>query len=227
MFPDEHDPPSRQMYFHMGFNYESMWIGMLGAHRLSDGDSGWKQVDIRLTHSRDGRHWSRPRLRQPFIPVGEADSWEADYLGPARPGPVLVGDELWFYYYGARNAKRDKSGDWVFCSGLAKLRRDGFASLNAGETPGQVTTRPLQFQGKTLFVNADVGEGGWIKAAVLSRDSQPIPGYTIDETVSLTKNTTKGPMGWKSKPKLITPGNGHQRIQFHLKNAKLYSFWIE
>jgi hypothetical protein len=111
--------------------------------------------------------------------------------------------------------------------GLAKLRRDGFASLNAGETPGQVVTRPLTFRGKSLFVNADVAEGGWVKPAVLTRDSQLTSGYELENAVPLTRNTTKGQMTWKSKEKLVPPGDDHLRIMFQLKNAKLYSFWIE
>jgi hypothetical protein len=227
MFPDEHDPPSRQLYFHMGFTYESMWLGMLGTMRLGDGYGGWKQVDIQLTHSRDGRNWSRPRQRQPFIPVGASKSWDADYLGPARPGPVLVGDELWFYYYGHRSTERDKSVPWVFNSGLAKLRRDGFASLNAGKKPGQVITRPMTFKGRSLFINAEVADSGWVKAAVLRRDSKPIVGYTLEEAMPLTKDSIKGAMAWKGEKQLLQPGYEHVRLLFQLKDAKLYSFWIE
>lgn len=225
LFPDQHDPPSRQMYGHVGFVYESMWIGVLRAMRLGDG--GWKQVDLQVTYSRDGRHWSRPRQRQPFIPVGGPDSWEADYLGLAKTGPVLVGDELWFYYFGARNAERDKSDHWSFANGLAKLRRDGFASLNAGATPGQIVTRPLTFKGRSLFLNADVRDTGWVKCAVLSQDSEPVEGYALDEAVPLTNDTTRGAMGWRTRKELVPPGDEHVRLVFQLKDAKLYSFWIE
>jgi hypothetical protein len=34
-------------------------------------------------------------------------------------------------------------------------------------------------------------------------------------------------MAWKSKDRLDPPGEDHLRIVFQLKNAKLYSFWIE
>lgn len=225
LFPDRYDPPDRQMYAHVGFVYESMWIGMLHAMRLSEG--GWKQVDLQLTHSRDGRHWSRPRLRQPFIPVGGPDSWEADYLGIATTGPMLIGDELWFYYYGARSANRDKSAHWTFHSGLARLRRDGFASLNAGENPGQLLTRPLSFTGRSLFINAEVAEGGWVRAAVLSREGQVLDGYRLEDAQPIATDTIRGRITWKGADELSPPDNDHLRLRFELKNAKLYSFWIE
>lgn len=225
MFPDRHDPPDRQFYGHIGFVYESMWVGML--RTLCVIPKGFKQVDIQLSYSRDGRHWSRPRQRKPLIPLGPDDSWEADYLGPTKIGPVAVGNELWFYYFGARNANREDVENWSFAIGLAKLRRDGFASLNAGQTPGQIITRPTTFKGKKLFVNADVEKDGWVKAAVQTRDLNSIESYTLDDSVALTEETTKGRMIWKLKKELIPPGDEHMRLVFQLKNAKLYSFWIE
>lgn len=225
MFPDRLDPPDRQLYGHIGFVYESMWVGMIRTMRLIP--KGFKQVDIQLSYSRDGRHWSRPRQRKPFIPLGTDDSWDADYLGPAKIIPALVGNELWFYYFGARSANRDDVKNWSFDIGLAKLRRDGFASLNAGQTSGRLITRPLTFKGKSLFVNADVADNGWVKAAVLSIDSEPVQSYTLDDSIALAKDTTKGKMSWKSKKEIIQPVDGHIRLVFQLKNAKLYSFWIE
>jgi hypothetical protein len=142
-----------------------------------------------------------------------------------------VGDELYIYYTSTRNPERDKKDantPWPPQQvGLARLRRDGFASLKAGDKPGRIVTRPLTFAGKSLFVNADVADGGWVKAAVLSRDSKPIAGYALDDAIPLTTNTIKGRMAWKPKESLDTPGDGHVRIVFQLKNARLYSFWVE
>ena len=227
MYPDRLDPPDRQIYAHVGFVYESMWLGIIQAMRIKQ--TGWKQVDLHLSYSRDGRHWLRPQQREAFIPLGNAESWEADYSGTAYTAPVRVGEELFFYYFGSRNPARDRDPErkWPRYLALARLRRDGFASLNAGDTPGQVVTRPLTFSGKALFLNADVATGGWIKAAVLAPDSQPVSGYLLDDAVPLTKNTTKSRMIWKSKTQLDPPGEDHLRILFQLRNAKLYSFWIE
>jgi len=227
MYPDKFDPPDRQIYSHVGFVYESMWLGLIQTMRVRD--TGWKQVDLQLSYSRDGRHWMRPQHREPFIPLGETNTWEADYSGTCHTAPLLVGNQLFFYYFGSRNPERDNDPKrrWPTYLGLAKLRRDGFASLNAGEAPGNVITRPLTFTGTSLFVNADVEDGGWIKAAVLSRDSQAVEGYALENAVPLTTKTTRGQMAWKSVSRLSPPGEDHLRIKFELKNAKLYSFWIE
>lgn len=231
LYPDRNDAPDCQIYAHIGFVYESMWIGLVRIMHLIP--AGWKQTDIQLTYSRDGRHWMRPQERQPFIPLGGPDSWEADYSGPDKVGPVTVGGELWFYYFGSRHPHRDNreigdpQGGWPRHTGLAILRRDGFASLNAGQITGQVITRPLTFEGKSLFINATVANGGWVKAAVLSQDSQPVTSYTLDDAVSLTGDAIKGRMTWKTTKDLVSPGDHHVRLLFQLKDAKLYSFWIE
>ena len=231
IYPDRHDLSDCHIYGHMGFVYESMWIGMLRVMHLIP--TGWKKVDIQLTYSRDGRHWSRPRERQPFIPLGGADTWEADYSGPDQYGPLIVDDELWFYYFGSRHPYRDNKpkggGNWPMAVGLCKLRRDGFASLNAGQAPGpgEVVTRPLNYQGKSLFINAEVADGGWVRAAVLSEDSQPLESYRLDQAVPLTQSTTRGGMAWRSANELTVTRDRHVRLLFQLKDAKLYSFWIE
>jgi hypothetical protein len=224
-FPDEHDERDTQIYGHISFPYESMWLGMLRVMHMER--TGWKQVEIELSYSRDGRHWSRPNFRRPFLPLGDEASWEPDYSDPAINGPILVGDELWIYYRGTRSKFRDNTADYKMACGLAKLRRDGFVSLNAGQTPGQLITRPLTFEGRSLYINADVAEGGWVKAAVLTSDSKSITGYTLDKAIPLTKDTTKGGIVWKSEKKLMPPGDEHVRLLFQLKDAKLYSFWIE
>jgi len=227
MFPDRLDPKDCQIYAHMGFVYESMWVGILQAMRYHA--TGWKQTELQLTYSRDGRHWLRPQQRDPFIPLGAADSWEADYSLSSFTAPVLVGDELFIYYGGSRNPARDSNpgGPWPIDLGLAKLRRDGFASLNAGRQPGQIVTRPLTFKGKSLFVNAEVASGGWVKAAVLSREATPIAGYDLQDAVAMTKGTTQGRLTWAAKDQLDASIDDHLRIRFELKDAKLYSFWIE
>ena len=229
MYPDRLDPADRQIYAHVGFVYESMWVGLIQAMRVQA--TGWKQTDLQLSYSRDGRHWLRPQQREPFIPLGAPDGWEADYAVSSYTPPVLVGDELYIYYTSTRNPARfSKEADerWPPQQvGLARLRRDGFASLNAGGNPGQVMTRPLTFKGKSLFVNAEVAEDGWVRAGLWSRDSQPVSGYGFEDATPLMKATTRGRMAWKSKNDLAPPGDDHLRIMFQLRHAKLYSFWIE
>ena len=229
MHRDGLDEPDTQMYEHITFPYESMWIGL--PRLMHTERTGWKQVEVELSCSRDGRHWTRACRGQRFLPLGGKDAWDSDYLIPGRPGaPLLIDGELRFYYWGARRTdKRDGTKDvrWSMHIGVATLRRDGFVSLNAGDKPGRLVTRPLALPGKALFVNADVSDGGWVKAAVLSVDREPLASYGLADSTALTKGTTRRRMTWRQASEVKCAGSEHVRLAFELQRAKLYAFWIE
>src|SRR5262245_20274455 len=116
-----------------------MWMGYLGVIGVDPG----KRVDVQLMSSRDGRAWCRACDRVTFLPLGPEGSWEPDYSDVNPAGPLLVGDELWFFYRGSiLEHHRGTGPDIVKAMGLATLRRDGFASLGSHGPPGHVTTRP-------------------------------------------------------------------------------------
>jgi hypothetical protein len=228
LFPDKCDRDDQQFYYMYSFPYESMWFGLIRVRRHKD--TGWKQVDVQLAASRDRRVWSRMANRQTFIPLGPPDSWEPDYTRPI-PMPIIVGDEIWIYYTGSRNRDRDNVEFFQFQIGLAKLRRDGFISINAGDEPGRIVTRPLAYDGKEMFVNADVAPGGGVKVQVIGIDGEPVEGYGLADCVPMSEDTVKGRITWKNKETVPAETNSdvqkHVRFVFELTNAKLYSFWIE
>ena len=66
--------------------------------------------------------------------------------------PIVLDDEIRFYYSGSSNKDRSGFQYYQFAIGLATLRRDGFVSLNGGQKPGNVLTRPVAYKGSKLFV---------------------------------------------------------------------------
>ena len=60
---------------------------------------------------------------------------------------------------------------------LAVLRRDGFASMDAGDAEGALTTRPVSFRGKHLFVNVDT-PAGELRAEVLDEKGEVMAPFT-------------------------------------------------
>ena len=209
------------------FPYEGIWIGMIGVYQFPE--DKWKQKYQQLAASRDGRNWTRVNPRQAFMPLGPEDSWDSDFTIAGRPGPLLVGDELWFYYWGSRRTDVRDGGSrrYVMHIGLAKLRRDGFVSLDAGDKPGELTTRPLSFSGSRLFVNAAVAEGGSIRAELLTREGEVIEEYSLDDCQPVTRDATRIPVRWSNSTALKMDNGEHVRLKFRLEKAKLYAFWIE
>ena len=220
--PDSLDDPDTQIYAQNSFCYESMWLSYLRVMH-TERTKGYKQTTVELTASRDGRNWCRVGNREELIPLGSEREWDTDYHDPLWE-PIAVGDELWIYY---RSGKLRRDEPRRYDMGLAKLRRDGFVSLDAGKKPAVLLTRPLSFTGSKLFVNAAVGHGGYIKVTMLSRGQQPIGGYSTDDAMPITDSSVRIPVRWKNATQLdLRPGD-HMRIHFEMKSANLYSFWIE
>ncbi|MCH7685968.1 MAG: hypothetical protein IH899_04680 [Planctomycetes bacterium] len=135
-----------------------------------------------------------------------------------------MGDELWIYY---RSTRLRRNQPKQYAVGLAKIRLDGFVSLDAGRTPGVVTTRPLSFSGKRLFINAEVAEGGSIRVELLSRKNKPLQNYSLSDSIPITTGAVKISVGWKQVTESQLPTRKHIRLRFELKHVKLYSFWVE
>jgi len=68
-------------------------------------------------------------------------------------------------------------GGYIASTGLATMRRDGFASMDAGSESGTLTTRPVTFRGRYLFVNIDAS-GGELRVEVLDPNGKVMEPYT-------------------------------------------------
>lgn len=207
--------------------YESLLLGLFTIWRgdLNKPPGRPKPNDVCVGFSRDGFHWDRPD-RRPFYGVSETQGdWNWGNVQSAGGGCLVVGDELYFYHSGRAGkpgdgAKRDGGGS----TGLMVLRRDGFASLDAGEAGGTLTTRPVKFAGKHLFVNA-AAKDGELTAEVLDERGQPVRGLSAADCVPVREDRTRLAVTWKGGD--LSAAAGQQvRLRFHLKRARLYAFWV-
>ncbi|HIG29971.1 MAG TPA: hypothetical protein EYQ50_20115 [Verrucomicrobiales bacterium] len=74
-------------------------------------------------------------------------------------------------------------------TGLATIRRDGFAPMDADAGGGALTTRPVTFKGKYLFVNVDCPKGE-LKAEVLDANNNVIEPYTLANCSPISGDST-------------------------------------
>jgi len=195
-----------QIYGHRGFSYQGMYIGMrwIFLPSYSRRHSSYVELDC----SRDGRIWTRVGAGQPFMAFNSKyDTWDASIM---RPVSMLeVGDEIWIYYFAApteletKNPKYPKSAPIEWSAGLAKLPRDRFASINAGDHVGMLITRPVDFQGSRLHVNVVVAQGGKLYVGVLTHEGKQISGYHVADCVPIDGNGIDLPVSWKAKAILV------------------------
>lgn len=204
--------------------YESLLLGQFTIHsKIAEGDRP-KVNHVTLGYSRDGFHWSRPD-RRAFLDVSEdSTAWNYGNVQSAGGGCLVMGDKLYFYCSG-RNSRKAMDDGTGASTGLAILRRDGFASMQAGDQEGRLTTRPVLFHGRHLFVNVDAPEGE-LRVEVLDRAGQAIEPYTRDNCDVVRTDGTLQSVKWKGAGDLEKLAGKPVRFRFHLRQGKLYSFWV-
>jgi hypothetical protein len=218
---DGRDRPGDQIYSMIAFPYQSLWLGFIGLYHAGTDD----RMDIQLVSSRDGRVWER-RFREPFLPNGPEGAWDWGVLHMAANALLLQHGKLYIYYGGLgtrHNVKlRDGSKTGI---GMAALRPDGFVSADAGDRPGILITRPLDFNGALLHLNAAVRPGGEIRVSVLDRHYAPVAGYV---SLPVTGNGVDLPVRWSAAATLAAALRaGSVRLRFEMKDASLYGFRID
>ncbi len=209
--------------------YESLMLGLFSIHSVEhnqypDDASHPKVVHVSLGFSRDGFHWTRPD-RRPFLDIAHqgASAWNRGNVQSVGGGCLLVGDRLYFYYSGRNSGKEldDASG---MATGLAFLRRDGFASMNADSSGGVLTTRPVVFNGGHLFVNVD-NPNGELTVAVLSEDGRVLTPFSTARCTPIACDSTIQRVSWGDTDLSQLAGRT-VRFQFRLRDGALYSFWV-
>jgi hypothetical protein len=215
------------------FPYEGIYIGMPTVFNHSGNtrfnSDGFSMVE--LATSRDLMRWERVGGREKFIPlspVGDAATYDTAQL-LAADRPIVTEREVWFYYSGLKWRDRpdglaaDAGGEGAIC--LAKLRRDGFVSLDAGERPGLVTTRPLVLAGASLHCNVDAPRGA-LRAAVLDGSGKPIPGFALDDAEVVTGDRLDATVRWRGASLASLTGKT-VRLRFELRRGSFYAFWTQ
>ncbi|MFH1737904.1 MAG: hypothetical protein ABIH23_02765 [bacterium] len=207
------------------FQYEGIYVALPAVYhstgKLPEGNTDGFHL-IQLACSRDLRTWKRLGDRQPFIgpsPVGPGNYDTTQILPPSAP--VIHGDELWFYYTGIKYRATPDNPDpnqGAIC--LAVLRRDGFISLDAGETPGVLVTKPFAAGCTKLFVNVDAGMGT-LEVEILDEKGNVL---AVSEPVIGDK--PRAQMQWK-EGNLEELKDRKLGLRFTLRNVRFYSFWLE
>ena len=237
---DEHDlcDPKLNITPHLynfdAVAYESIMLGMFeifkGPHNNDCAKIGVpKTTELIAAYSRDGFHFSRPD-RESFIPASrECGEWDRGYVQSAGGICIVKRDELWFYYCGFAGDETFVCEEECNCgmysnsaTGIAKLRRDGFVSIDG--TGSLVTERLTVAEGRDkLFINAKAPLGE-VRVALLDADGQIIDGYSEEDCLPFTGNDTCARIVWRGKETCSLPEVF--RVRFSQSNAQLYSFWF-
>jgi len=189
----------------------------------------WKRFgplsDTQLMWSRDGAAFEL--APSTFMPPGpeRPGSWTyADHVAwhlvetnsvfkGAAPELTLYSQE--FYYVDAVQFRRHT------------LRLDGFASIRAPISGGELLTRPLIFKGESLSLNFATSAFGSLRVEVQNAEGQPLPGFALADSIELYGDTVARTAMWKNDPDLSMHAGKPVRLRFVLRDADLYSLLFE
>lgn len=212
-----------ELYNLDGVAYESLMLGLFDIW-VGQPTNRPKPNYLALGFSRDGFHWDRPS-REPFIPVSERKgAWNWGNVQSAGGCCLVVGDLLYFFVSGRAGVAGSRASG-VSSTGLATLRRDGFASMDADGTEGTLTTRPVTFRGRYLFVNANASQGE-LRVEALDNNGRSIAPFAYSECTPVRGDKTLQAVKWGERRDISGLAGKPVRFRFYVKNARLYSFWV-
>ena len=103
------------------------------------------------------------------------------------------------------------------------LRLDGFASVRASHSSGELITKPLVFSGRELELNYATSAAGSLRVEIRDAGNRPIPGYTLREAVDIFGNRIAGRAAWKTGVDVGQLAGRPVRLRFVMRDADLYS----
>ena len=235
MSADTDDPPQDQQFYNMEWMpYGNVYFGFISVYhtlpsmktKITPGVDWMDTVDVQLAFSRDGRSWNRAGGRDVFMPLGNRPGAFDHKMLFTMQHPIMVGDEIWIYYVGFSGrhgapSRKELQGGAV---GLARLRKDGFVSIDAGE--GTLTTRLLKISGDRLVINADASLGS-IKVEILDQDGEPLPGFGLKDARSVIGDQLRHLIQWSGGSDLGYLKGKKIAFKFHIDRSKLFSFQLE
>ena len=174
--------------------------------------------------SRDGLHFRR--WAEAFVRPGpQSDRWVsrnnaiANGVVVTESHLVDAPDELSIYviegYYGVISNK-------------CRLRRhtiriDGFVSVQAPFSGGEIVTKPVVFEGKTLVMNYSTSAAGSVSVELQTEFGKPIEGFTLADCGEIYGDEIERVVSWKGSSDLSKLAGTPVRLRFVIKDGDLYS----
>ena len=183
---------------------------------------GMALTEALLMTSRDGVRFRR--WNEAFLPPGieRADNWAYgdNYIAwhAVETESAMEGAPKELSLYATES---------YWTGNSSKLRRytlriDGFVSIEAPLSGGEILTKPLVFEGAELVLNFATSAAGNIRVEVQSPDGQPVQGFALDDCYEIFGDALARPVAWKNAAIGALAGQP-VRLRFVMSDADLYS----
>lgn len=164
--------------------------------------------------------------------------WGEAFLppGPERPGSWNYGQQYIAWQVvetpsslpGAPHELSLYAGESYWTDKASALRRytlrtDGFVSVRAPMAGGQLLTRPLVFDGRSLVLNFATSAAGGIRVEIQDASGNALPGFALDDCQPVFGDALERPVAWKGGADVSKLAGRPVRLKFELRDADLYA----
>jgi hypothetical protein len=224
---DPDDPPDTELYQFGCHKIGRTYVGYMSVFYLRTP----QPINIHLATSRDGIKFTRVCRGEPFIAHGPLGYYDYMAMACSQPEPIIVDDTVYIYYAAANfphNADTALTDSAVVTGGaaLATFKRDRFASLETSALdpgPCRLVTKPFKVEHAKLYLNAATWSKGMIRVEALTRDWQPIPGFTERQAWTVRGDALDHPVRWNDHSDVRELIGKEIRLKFHMTRARLYA----
>ena len=116
---------------------------------------------------------------------------------------------------------------WTGNSSLLRrytLRLDGFVSLQAPMSGGELVTKPVLFEGHQLSLNFASSAAGGVQVEIQDAEGKALPGFALEDCDPIFGDTIARTVTWKTGSDVRSLEGRSIRLRFVLKDADVYSF---
>jgi hypothetical protein len=104
------------------------------------------------------------------------------------------------------------------------LRIDGFVSVRTPLDGGEVTTKPVVFEGGRLMVNFSTSAAGSIRIEIQDVRGRPIDGLSLKDSSEIFGDDIERIVRWKDNRNLSQLAGQPVRLRFVMRDADLFAF---
>jgi len=174
-----------------------------------------------VTFKRWGEAFLRPGIERPgtWFYAHQFIAWHVVETKSALEGAP---DELSFYTW----ERSPWSQERAILNVLRRhtLRRDGFVSVHAPMSGGELLTRPFTFTGDNLVLNFSTSAAGGIQVEVQDASGAALPGFRLEDCPAVFGDTLERTVAWRNGSRVGSLAGRPVRLRFVLQDANLFSF---
>ncbi|MEY4938361.1 MAG: hypothetical protein RIQ93_96 [Verrucomicrobiota bacterium] len=104
------------------------------------------------------------------------------------------------------------------------LRLDGFVSVHAPMSGGELVTKPLRFTGRELHLNFATSAAGSVRVEIQDASGRALPGFALEDCPPLFGDTVARAVTWRAGAKVSALANQPVRPRFSLQDADVYAY---